>query len=70
MSESPTDLLAKLAPRDQRGRFMSRDCPECEGGTLHYEGDGMWRCYGLRDPDDVNKPLEACPYTHSDGMSP
>lgn len=55
------------ASRDNRGRYISTDCPECGYGTLKDEGGGYWRCDGLADPGDVNKPLVACTYAHFDG---
>ena len=61
-------LLAKLAPRDERGRFVSRDCPlpECGYGTLQHEGDGFWACDGLADPGNGGELIE-CPHSHWDG---
>lgn len=50
-------------PRDERGRFLSKTCPECGDGRLHREGDGYWHCDGLIDPEDVTKELEPCYYT-------
>ena len=56
-------------PRDDKGRYVSRECPmpNCGGGTLHYEGDGTWRCDGLAEPERADQELFACPYVHFDG---
>src|SRR5688572_3688054 len=54
-------------PRDDQGRSVPRACPVCDCGVLQYEGDGFWRCDGLADPDDTNKELQACTFTHEDG---
>lgn len=55
-------------PRDNHGHFVPLECPftDCGGGTLVEDSDGVWRCDGLIDPGD-NGPLEACPFTHTDG---
>lgn len=60
-------------PYDDKGHFVSRECPnpDCDG-TLQYEVDpltkvGIWRCDGLVDPNDPNKELEACDFSHTDG---
>lgn len=57
------------APRDDKGRFFSRNCPDpnCGCGQLQYEGDGWWRCDGLVDPARTDQELEACTYAHCDG---
>lgn len=54
------------APRDASGRFVPKECPVC-GGTLEYEGHGVWACDGLVDPEDPSKELECCPFDHFDG---
>lgn len=47
---------------------MPLACPDINcGGTLRYEGEGHWRCDGLVDPNDENKPLLACPFVHFQG---
>jgi hypothetical protein len=56
-----------VAPRDDLGHFVGKECPECGNGKLVYEGNGHWRCDGLADPEDENKPLDACTYQHDDG---
>jgi len=56
-----------VAPRDDLGHFVGKECPECGNGKLVYEGNGHWRCDGLADPEDDNKPLDACAYQHDDG---
>lgn len=55
-------------PRDDHGHFVPLECPVsgCDGKLVH-EGDGIWQCNGLVDPDDENKQLEACRYAHFDG---
>ena len=55
----------RMIPRDDKGRIISRRCsnPECDG-ILHYEGEGVWVCDGLLDPNDPAKELEACMNTH------
>lgn len=55
------------APRDERGRFVPVACPDCGCGSLRAEGSGSWICDGLADPDDADKPLEACTFSHQDG---
>ena len=54
----------RTAPRDERGRFIARDCPDlnCGGeliaGTDRF-GNKVWHCDGLTyDRDDG--PLRAC----------
>lgn len=63
-------------PRDDKGHFVPLDCPNpfCSAGKLVYEphtytyaAGGIWRCDGLVDPDDSNKELEACTFSHCDG---
>ena len=56
-----------MNPRDNKGRFVPRACPICDNGHLQPDGDGYWRCDGLLDPEDENKELEPCLYTHHDG---
>lgn len=56
----------KAGPRDSHGQFIPRDCPICQNGKLTYER-GVWRCDGLIDPEDDNKPLAACENVHFDG---
>jgi hypothetical protein len=55
-------------PYDERGKKVSRACPnpDCYG-TLQDMGNGNWECDGLVDPNDPNKELEACTFTHQDG---
>lgn len=55
-------------PYDERGRKVSMECtnPDC-CGTLQYAGNGTWECDGLVDPNDPNKELDACAFTHQDG---
>lgn len=58
-------------PRDSRGHFISRDCPECGSGRLQPdEPQGWWRCDGLAAPDRDDQPLYACTYSHEDGTDP
>lgn len=57
-------------PRDSRGRIVSRQCPECDCGTLQCVPTGYgfeWVCDGLADPNDDDKPLEACTYSRTHG---
>lgn len=60
-------------PIDDKGRFVPLTCPDINcGGELRLEADPMtgalvWRCDGLIDPCDDNKPLEACSFTHWQG---
>lgn len=60
-------------PRGPDGRFFKwKDgCPVCGTGDVICEGEeynrALWRCDGLIDPEDVNKPLDACPFTYVDG---
>ena len=59
--------MATPRPRDENGRFISTECPEC-GDHLNYEKDKFgeaWVCYGLIDPEDDSKPLAPCPYTYT-----
>lgn len=63
------DELAPIGPREPDGKFVSKSCPVCGNGTLVYEGLGIWRCDGLADPEDENKPLVACEYTHADARA-
>ena len=58
--------LTPLSPRDNNGRFVPKKCPVC-GGTLEYEGHGVWACDGLVDPETTDKELECCPFDHFDG---
>lgn len=60
----------RQGPRDERGHFLSRECPRCGCGTLQFEGRGVWRCDGLKDPERADQELEACDYTHFDGSAP
>lgn len=55
------------APKDEKGRFISRDCGCCGYGTLQHEGNGVWRCDGLADPEHDDMPLIECPQLHIDG---
>jgi hypothetical protein len=56
-------------PHDDKGKYVSLACPmlNCGGGTLRFEGDGLWRCDGLAEPDRADQDLYACPFTHRDG---
>ena len=62
-------------PRDEKGHFISRDCPRlnCGGGRLQYEEDkvtgygGIWVCDGLTTPEREDQELDACTYCHIDG---
>lgn len=56
-------------PRDDKGHFIPLDCPrwQCGCGKLRHEGRGYWKCDGLADPEDVNKPLVECSFSHFDG---
>ena len=57
-----------MNPQDNLGRFVPLTCPDINcGGVLRYEGDGCWRCDGLVDPNDDDKPLFACPFRHYQG---
>jgi hypothetical protein len=60
-------------PRDDRGRFFSRRCPDLNcGGELQPDNGGVyryrnhWRCDGLTHRGDCD-PLEPCAYSHCDG---
>ena len=66
MSDKPSATPQR--PQDDAGRFVPIACPDinCDG-TLRYEGEGVWRCDGLVDPNDENKPLEACSFSHRQG---
>jgi hypothetical protein len=60
-------------PRDDKGHFVPRACPnpDCSGilQAEHEPGTGLvWRCDGLIDPNDPNKELEACEFSHIDGQ--
>ncbi len=59
----------RCGPYDNRGRKVSRECPQCGCGKLRFEGHGIWRCDGLMDPEDDAKELEACDFTHEDGTA-
>ena len=60
------------APRDNKGHFVPLDCPDplC-GGRLQedsgYRGETIWTCDGLVDPEDDNKELQACNFSHRPG---
>jgi hypothetical protein len=56
-----------MSPRDDKGRFVPVDCPECDCGTLRHESDGLWRCDGLVDPGKTHIELQACEFSHQDG---
>lgn len=58
-----------IAPRDNKGRFFTRDCPDlnCGGGRLQYEGGGRWCCDGLVISERAYLELEACTFSHFDG---
>lgn len=65
--------MAHQQPYDEKGRKVSRLCPnlDCDG-TLQPEIDPLtnktrWCCDGLVDPNDTNKELEACMFSHVDG---
>jgi hypothetical protein len=62
-------IHADKSPRDDKGRFVSRECPRlnCGGGQLQYEGDGIWSCDGLAAPERDDQELECCDYSHIDG---
>ena len=54
-------------PRDDKGRFVPLDCPNCGCGRLRLEDTrGVWECDGLMDPEDPSKELEVCTYAHFD----
>lgn len=57
-------LQVAFAPKDARGRFLAKTCPEC-GGAMEFNS-GMfgneWYCTGLVDPEDDSKPLACCEY--------
>lgn len=63
--------MVDLMPRDERGRAVSRNCPDKNcGGALVYEpqpatwcgpAQHYWRCDGLTYEHDGD-PLVACPY--------
>ena len=58
--------MADRAPRDERGRFVPRQCPDADcDGELVPDRPGMWICNGLlgRGEDE----LQACPRCHWDG---
>lgn len=58
----------KRLPRDDRGRFVPLECPNCFVGCLKLEDPrGVWECDGLMDPEDASKELEVCTYGHFDG---
>lgn len=55
-------------PYDERGRKVVKACPNPDCcGTLQHQGDGLWECDGLVDPNDQQKELEACAFSHQDG---
>jgi hypothetical protein len=55
-------------PYDERGRKVSTACPNPDcSGTLQHQGYGFWTCDGLIDPNDPDKELETCEFTHQDG---
>lgn len=59
-------IVPRQKPRDERGRFFTRLCPDPNcGGTLRREGD-EWVCDGLTHTTDRG-PLIACPVAHRDG---
>lgn len=57
-----------LPLRDDRGRFVPLTCPRpnCDG-KLHYEGNGVWHCDGLVDPENPQNELQACNYVRYQG---
>lgn len=59
----------RARPFDDRGRFVPVACPRptCGAGTLRYEGNGVWACDGLEDPNDDRKELDVCHHIHIDG---
>lgn len=55
-------------PFDELGRKVTRVCPNPDcSGMLQHVGDGTWECDGLVDPNDPDKELLACAFTHQDG---
>ena len=55
-------------PYDENGRKVTRNCPNPDcSGTLQYVGNGTWECDGLVDPNDPDKELDACAFSHQDG---
>lgn len=56
-------------PYDNHGQFVPLECPraQCGAGHLVHEGDGVWACDGLADPENDDKELECCSHMHIDG---
>lgn len=62
------DIQVSARPRDDKGHYVPLTCPVCDAGTLRHQGGHDWACDGLLDPNDPNKELEACWFTHTDGQ--
>ena len=58
--------LNDLILRDEKGRFMSKNCPECDG-TLQpifepFSQTIGWHCNGLFDSENTDLELQPCAY--------
>lgn len=56
-------------PYDENGRQVPCICPNPDcSGYLQYQGNSLWTCDGLVDPNDLNKELQPCDFSHTDGQ--
>jgi hypothetical protein len=61
------DQTGGRQPRDERGRVISRACPDTNcGGHLVHAGAGEWHCDGLTHDRDDGLLVE-CKHSHTDG---
>jgi hypothetical protein len=64
-------VVIRRSPRDAAGRIIKRGpCDVCGYGNLQYEGNGIWQCDGLADPENDREELIQCPRYHFDGEAP
>jgi len=62
------DCIEPQRPYDETGKYVSMQCPYCGYGVLRYQGNKLWACDGLADPDRDDKDLETCEWFHIDGQ--